>query len=190
MSIYLTRHGQTDWNVAYLIQGRLDVPLNEEGKRQAEELALKLKDIPLDAIIVSPMKRAQDTAAIINRYHNLPIETDDRIVEQYYGQLEGKPRKGDVYLNHRQSLATRYPEGEGYFDVVYRVYGFLHELEEKRPNLNILVVAHGGMARVFNSYFYDMGNEEFVKFGLENCDYRVYEFPKRNIPISKIDLED
>lgn len=184
MSIYFTRHGQTDWNIQYLIQGRIDVPLNETGIQQAKELAEKLKDVHLDLIIASPMKRAIDTAEIVNQYHHLPILTDERIIEEYYGKLEGKPRSGEEYLSHRSGITKRYPEGEGYFDVVYRVYDFLNELKRKYPDKDILIVAHGGMSRVVHSYFFDMENDEFVHYGIENCTLVKYEFPDRKIPFS------
>ena len=184
MSIYFTRHGQTDWNINRLIQGRIDVPLNEEGIRQAKELAEKMKDIHLDAIICSPLKRAIVTAEAVNVYHNLPIETDDRIIEEYYGTMERAPRAGDAYLNQRKSFAKRYPGGEGYFDVVYRVYDFLNQLKRERPNQDILIVAHGGMSRIVHSYFCDMENDEFVAYGLQNCELAKYEFPERNIPLT------
>ena len=185
MSIYLTRHGFTPWNEQRRIQGRYDIPLNEEGIRQAEQLAEQMKDIHLDRIISSPLNRALHTAKIVNQYHNLPIETDPRIIEEYYGRLEGKPRSGDVYLNQRKSFFKRYPEGEGYLDVCYRIYDFLHELERISADKDILVVAHGGISRVFHSYFRDMENEEFVTYGIDNCELVKYEFPHRDFPLIK-----
>lgn len=185
MSIYFTRHGQTDWNKAMIIQGQIEVPLNKVGIAQAKEVALRLKDVHLDRIYASPLTRAIDTAKIINEYHHVPLEIDARILEQYYGDLEGKPRSGDVYLSHRHTIPTRYPGGEGYFDVVYRVYDFLHQLEKERPNEDILIVAHGGMARVFHSYFVDMDNDTFTHYGMENCAVATYEWPKREIPSLK-----
>ena len=184
MSIYFTRHGQTDWNIRYVIQGRIDVPLNEEGKKQAKQVAELLKDVHLDAIIASPMKRAIATAEAINEYHRLPIETDERIIEQFYGELEGKPRSGETYLEHRSSIAKRYPKGEGYFDVVYRVYDFLNQLKKERRDQDILIVAHGGMSRIVHSYFVDdMDNDTFVHYGLKNCELAKYEFVDREIPL-------
>lgn len=176
MSLFVVRHGQTDWNKDRLIQGRIDIPLNEEGISQAKLTAKKLADIPLNVIYVSPLKRARQTADIINEGRNIPLIVDERIQEEYYGDLEGKPRYGEVYLTQRQSFFKRYPHGESYLDVVARVYPFLNEIKATRKGQNVLLVCHGGMSRVVNSYFYDMGNEEFVNFGLDNCEIARYEF--------------
>ena len=62
MSIYYVRHGETDYNKAYLIQGSIDAPLNEVGMEQAHQIALKLKDIKFAAIYCSPLRRARQTA--------------------------------------------------------------------------------------------------------------------------------
>ena len=183
MSIYLTRHGQTDWNKANLIQGRIDVPLNETGIAQAKELALKLKDVHLDRIIASPLQRTMDTATAINEYHHLEIETDARLLEQYYGTLEGTPRTGELYHHKRGSIASRYPSGEGYFDVVHRIYSLLDELKATASDQDILLVAHGGISRVIRSYFLPQENDEFVHYGMENCSVIKYEFVERDFPL-------
>ena len=67
--IFLVRHGETDWNQTHRFQGRIDVPLNREGKNQARALALTLKDEPLDAIYASPLARAIQTARVIKEFH-------------------------------------------------------------------------------------------------------------------------
>ncbi len=176
MSVYVVRHGQTDWNKAYLIQGRIDVPLNQTGVEQAKKTAENLKNVPLDMIFVSPLLRARQTADIINEGRSLPVFVDSRIQEQYYGRLEGKSRKEEEYLIQRQCFFKRYPGGESYLDVAARVYSFLDEAKEKYRDKNILLVCHGGMSRVINTYFEDMGNEEFIAFALDNCEVKKYEF--------------
>ncbi len=176
MSLFVVRHGQTDWNKKMLIQGRIDIPLNEEGIAQAKLTASKLAEVPLDVIYVSPLLRARQTAAYINEGRNIPLIVDERIQEEYYGDMEGKPRSGEAYLTQRKSFFKRYPNGEGYLDVVARVYPFLDEIKKTRKGQNVLLVCHGGMSRVVNSYFHDMENDEFVSFGLENCQVARYEF--------------
>ncbi len=176
MSLYVVRHGRTDWNDKRLIQGRIDIPLNEDGIAQAKLTAKKLADTPLDVIYVSPLLRARQTASYINEGRGIETIIEPRIQEEFYGDFEGKPRSGEAYLTQRQSFFKRYPNGEGYLDVVARVYPFLNEIKETRKGQNILLVCHGGMSRVVNSYFYDMSNEEFVAFGLDNCEVARYEF--------------
>lgn len=58
MKLYIARHGQTDWNVEHKAQGRTDIPLNDIGKKQAEQLRENIKNIKFDVVYASPLKRA------------------------------------------------------------------------------------------------------------------------------------
>ena len=89
MSIYITRHGQTNWNIERRFQGRTDNKLNENGINQAHEVAEKLANEPLDLIICSPLIRAIQTAEIINKKRGIPILFYETLLERDYGELEG-----------------------------------------------------------------------------------------------------
>ena len=65
MKLYMVRHGETDWNKARRIQGQVDIPLNEFGRRLAKKTALGLADVPFDLCYTSPMSRAKETAKLI-----------------------------------------------------------------------------------------------------------------------------
>ena len=82
MKIFLVRHGQTDWNVQHKVQGKADIELNDTGVAQANETSSKLNHITIDLIICSPLKRAMQTAQIINKGRNIPIIYDERISER------------------------------------------------------------------------------------------------------------
>ncbi len=97
--IYIVRHGQTDWNVEGIYQGRIDIPLNKTGIEQAKRTREKLRGIKFDKVFSSPLKRAFETAQIIC---DNPIIKDDRIIERCNGELEGKQKseyKGTVDFN-------------------------------------------------------------------------------------------
>ncbi|MCF0117234.1 MAG: histidine phosphatase family protein, partial [Bacilli bacterium] len=91
MKIYLMRHGQTDWNVKRLVQGRTDTDLNDNGIAQAYEAASLLKEIKLDIILSSPLKRAYKTSLIIAKDKNIPSHCIESLLEMSFGDLEGKP---------------------------------------------------------------------------------------------------
>lgn len=92
MKIYVTRHGQTDWNVQGKTQERADIELNEVGIKQAKQTKEELKNIDIDLIICSPLKRAKKTAEIINEGRNIPIIFDDQIIERNFGEFEGEKK--------------------------------------------------------------------------------------------------
>ncbi len=152
--IYIVRHGQTDWNVQKKIMGRCDEPLNEKGKQQAEETKDSLKEINLDLIICSPLKRAKQTAEIINRDKNISIMYDDRIIERDFGEFEGKETKDfdfHGYWNYYKN--DIYEQAENIQEFFKRIYAFLDEITNKYNDKNVLIVAHGGVSIPVACYF-------------------------------------
>ena len=85
--IYIIRHGKTAMNHANLLQGRSDIPLNEEGIRQAREAADRLRDIRFDYVFTSPLGRAVETAEIV--VPGLEPVVDELLIEMDYGPFEG-----------------------------------------------------------------------------------------------------
>ena len=90
VKVILVRHGETDWNEARRIQGgSSNTPLNERGRKQAEGLALRLRQEKLQAIYASPLQRSLDTAKAIAYYHQLEVGIEPSCREIAAGQLEG-----------------------------------------------------------------------------------------------------
>lgn len=89
----MTRHGQTDWNLLGKIQGQTDIELNDTGRNQAEETGMQIQNEKIDLIITSPLKRAKETAEIINKNFNVSIIEDDRLLERKYGRNEGSTKE-------------------------------------------------------------------------------------------------
>ena len=173
MKILVARHGQTEWNAQNKVCGRTDLPLNQEGLRQAEILARAAVGKGIQRIIASPMLRARQTAGAVAEKLGLPVETDPRLMEQDYGIYEGVSRFDQGFLGNKRLFAFRYPGGESMMQVAARCYPLLEELrDEPGP---VLLVCHGGVARVIRSYFVDMSNEEFFHYSMENCQLAEYE---------------
>ena len=175
MKIYIARHGQTEWNVSDRICGLTDLELTGTGREQAKELAESLKDKGISVMIVSPLKRALETAGYISEATGLSITVDDRLIEQNYGIFEGTDRLGKDFLANKRNFAYKYPQGESMMQVAYRTYGLLDEVREKYAGKDVLLVCHGGAARVMRTYFLDMTNEEFFSYSMKNASYEVYE---------------
>lgn len=178
MSIYITRHGQTNWNIERRFQGRTDNELNENGIKQAHEVAEKLDNVPIDIIICSPLTRAKQTAEIINEKRGIAIIFDNNLLERDYGELEGCYLKDYDFKNiwsYDNSQICN--SGESVKDLFKRVYDFLDKLKKEYPNKNILLVAHGGISIAVNCYFNGIPEDgELLKTGLANCEYAKYDF--------------
>ena len=153
--LLLARHGETEWNLTYRFQGGSDIPLNETGLVQAAALAQRLSTEKIDAIYSSDLQRAQQTAAAIQAYHSVPVQTDSRLREAYFGDWEGltweqirqqSPDLMQAWLADQVNVAP--PNGESLATVMARVAACVEELRPKQPEGTVLLVAHGGTFQV------------------------------------------
>ena len=176
MRIYAARHGQTQWNAENRICGRTELPLTQVGLAQAEQLAHNAVGKGIDLIIASPMLRAQQTAGVVAEKLGVPVQIDDRLIEQDYGIYEGMDRKTQAFLDNKRQFATRHPGGESAMQLAYRVYSLLEEVRAKYPDRTVLLVCHGGIMRVIRTYFEDMTNEAYANYSAENAELAGYEY--------------
>lgn len=178
MEILLTRHGQTKWNVLGKVQGRADIELNEEGIKQAEETGKILENENIDLIICSPLKRAKQTAQIINKNRNIPIIYDKDIIERDFGEFEGM-NKTDFdfagYWSYKQNY--EYEKAENIKNFFERVYKFLDRIKVQYTDKKVLIVAHGGISIPVNCYFNGIPEDNnLLKLVLGNCEVAKYEY--------------
>nr|WP_249305893.1 histidine phosphatase family protein [Lederbergia citrea] len=147
----MIRHGETDWNALGKIQGKTDIPLNKNGIQQAQECREFLKDSKWDVIITSPLKRAKQTAEIINEGLNVPLIEMDNFSERYFGDAEG------MTLEERLSAYPdkKYPNQEDRLALNKRVMAGLNKINDKYRNSKVLLVAHGA---VINSILATLSN--------------------------------
>lgn len=120
MTVILVRHGQTDANGA-CYAGRTDVPLNAEGRRQAEALVKRLAGRPVDRILTSPLRRAAGTAAPLARDRHLVPETCDALQELDFGDLEGRAKAEVSRVIRKAHLQAPIEGGESLMDIWMRL---------------------------------------------------------------------
>lgn len=149
MRLYVARHGQTQANAEHRYLGSLDAELNETGRLQAQALALQMPP-SLDAIVVSPLLRARQTAEILNEKLQLPLHINDSFRERNVGVFEGLTQAEARHLhpdlwaqNITRHWATAPPNGETIAAVVARVHQGLVQLVEAHGTDHLLLVAHG-----------------------------------------------
>lgn len=174
--LYFVRHGQTNWNVEGRVQGTSDTELNEVGMAQAEKLAQELKDVDIDLIICSPLKRARKTAEIINRSKNCEIIVDKNFIERDFGEFEGRTREEYPMADFWNYKANyKYEKAECMSDFFNRIYKALDEIKEKYLDKNVLIVSHGGVSRPVKCYFNGIP-ENMLSLGMNNCEVVKFEF--------------
>lgn len=175
MRLCVVRHGQTALNAQDRICARVDDPLNEIGRKQAEEAGKRLQGIAFACAYCSPLSRARETARIIARYTGVEPVIDERLIEQDYGIFDQGPRKDPVFQKAKRNFVCRYPGGESMFDAAARVYAFLNEIKGKYAEDTVLLVTHGGICRIIRTYFEDMDNEAFAVYSAPNAEPVFYQ---------------
>ena len=170
--------GQTVWNVANKICGETDIELTEKGHQQAIETGQEIlrQGIHADEILYSPLMRAADTAKHISEIVGIPARVEPRLIEQNFGKYESTPRNGEEFQKAKQQFVTRYDGGESMLHLAQRIYNLLDEIREESDHKTYILVAHNGISRVIQSYFYEMTNEEYATFGVKNCEVRRFDF--------------
>ncbi|MBE5746257.1 MAG: histidine phosphatase family protein [Clostridiales bacterium] len=171
--IYFVRHGQTDWNKIGKIQGHIDIELNNEGKEQAQTVKEKLSGIKFDKVFSSPLKRAKETAKIIC---DQEIIIDDRLIERFNGELEGKLKKEiKVFPDFNNPNDTRFGI-EPLNNFKERINSFLDEILKMYKDKNILVVTHAGVCLYVRCYFEGEPDGNLnEKYKLKNCEVLSYK---------------
>lgn len=201
MRIYIARHGETDWNVERRIQGSTDIPLNENGIRQAYSLSnylerqLCAEDHSLSSVFTSPLKRAKETAEIVGGELHLPVRVISGLEEMNFGVCEGKswleakkeyPKELEAWEENKQF--RRIPGGESYQDVLNRFFSayslIKKELEEEKSDANkekdILIITHGAVIMLLLSLKEGHSfQDSFIRVRVENA--RAYFFEEDEI---------
>ncbi|MFA0753980.1 MAG: hypothetical protein IMHGJWDQ_001783 [Candidatus Fervidibacter sp.] len=147
--VYLVRHGQTVWNEEGRLCGRSDIPLSEEGIRQACKVAERLAKLPLTAVYASPLLRARQTAEIIASFHQLPVCLEPDLREVDYGEWEGMrvvevaERSPELEkLRWEAPMQFTAPGGEPMAQFAQRVIGAVQRIVAAHPHATLCVVAH------------------------------------------------
>ena len=176
MKIYSTRHGQTSYNKLETILGTTDIELDETGEKQALALAENIAEMNcIDIIIASPMKRAMRTARAVAERCGLEIITEERLREWDYGLFEGRSRFTEGFAENKTEFGVRMGKsGESLLQLAHRVYSALDDIIKNYSGKNVLIVSHGGVCRVIETYFNDMTTEQFSNWFMDNCGLIEY----------------
>ncbi|MGC4378580.1 histidine phosphatase family protein [Fictibacillus sp. Mic-4] len=159
-TLYIVRHGQTEWNVEKRMQGRKDSPLTELGEWQARWLSEALAPIKFDEIYSSSSGRAVKTAEIISGKPKDQIKVTDQLKEMHLGVWEGEIQ-ATIQENDQKRFSSFWndPEqfeangGESFIDVQKRVLPELQRIITNHTGKNILIVTHTVIIKILMAYF-------------------------------------
>lgn len=195
MKIYLVRHGETEWNKEYRLQGQADTRLNDYGRELAVITAEALKNIPFDVIYHSPLNRAEETAVILKGERKIDIIADERIKEMSFGTAEGchiqliKNNPEDPMYNFLKYPGEYIPpkNGERFEEVTARSKAFMKEeiLPLEGKCRNVLIVAHGAVNRTILNEIAGIPVSDFWNIRLKNCAVSIIDLTDGELTIEQ-----
>jgi probable phosphoglycerate mutase len=170
LSLYIMRHGRTEWNIQGKLQGGLNSPLLPESHTTTMQIAHWLKDKGICTIYSSPLQRCVETAEIISQVFSVPFITDDRLVECDHGLCEGMSLEdarskyaGEFRAREDDKWNVPWPKGESYADVFARATAFAGV----HPD-NALVIAHETFNKCLIGYLANWDSESIMRFRQSN----------------------
>lgn len=190
LRLLLVRHGETEWNRVARFQGGIDVPLNENGRKQAQQAAEFLKDVPIDFAVSSPMLRPKETAELILKNHpNIKLELQEKLKEINHGLWEGKLeseiKQEYADLLHQWQIApetVQMPEGENLQQVWDRAIacweGIIEAAGVSDTELKTgLIVAHDAINKVILCHVLGLSPASIWSIKQGNGAVTVIDYP-------------
>ena len=170
MRLYLVRHGQTDMNKRNMFYGWTDADINETGIQQAEQLRQYFRQIPIDAIYSSDLRRAAHTAEIIAAGKDMKVHYDSAFRELYYGDWENQTTEY-IEKNYKEELRGWVTDWK--------------DLAENRGK-NVLLVAHNGALSTMLCHLTGAGMDGFWRFDSKQGHYSSVLISKKWTTIESI----
>jgi len=158
-TLYVVRHGETEWNVRDILQGQKDSALTELGEEQAHQLARQLQNLHFDAIFSSDLLRARRTAEILSLERDLAVKTSQLLRERNWGRYDG--RQADIFRRESRELLETFAhlseeeqwkfkfstDIESYEEIFGRLMAFLREVAVAYNGKTVLIISHMDVLR-------------------------------------------
>ena len=181
-TIYIVRHGQTEWNLLGKTQGHGNSDLTPKGIEQAELLADSMTKYPIDYIYSSDLGRAYQTAEIIGNKLNIEVEKTEALREMNFGTWEGRIIKEiieedpELYKMWRnEPHLAKIPQGETLSQIKERTDAFIKEINEKYDGKHIVLVTHSLCARIMLLSFLDSDVKNIYRINQANTALNIIE---------------
>ncbi len=191
IELILVRHGETEWNVAEVFRGQIDIDLSQTGVNQAGLLAGYLSTSTIEAIYSSPLKRALKTAAAIARPHNLKVCVEPDLIDLNFGRWQGlsheevKKKYGELYatwIAHPEQVQM--PDGEALDDVRKRVTRFIAKVIKKHRG-TVIIVGHRVVNKVMLCAALGLENSHFWKIRQDTCAISIFTYQNEQFILTR-----
>jgi len=187
--VCVVRHGETDWNISGILQGWIDVPINETGRRQARELAAAFAGTGFASVWTSPLIRSSETAEIVAGLLGLPAPgVHAGLKERHFGAVQGVPKAelgetNEVLLQQilRRNPAAHFEEGETMDAFADRVLGALLEIGTRHAGERVLVITHGWVMDVITRHVSGLPRSAILNLKRKNGESIWLEADGRSI---------
>ena len=182
-TLYIVRHGETEWNAAKITQGQTDSPLTNNGINQVLTTAKELKNIKFDAIYSSDLGRTKQTAEILKLERELAIKTSKALRERSYGRFESRPSTDfkEAFHDVRENIKQLCEEERVNFkfaddiesdaEIIARFITKLREISVAHPAQKILISTHGGPIRLLLLHIGYLKRSELPPGSIANAGY-------------------
>ncbi|MEO0596147.1 MAG: histidine phosphatase family protein [Chloroflexota bacterium] len=193
-TLWLVRHGETDWNVQRRFQGTSDQPLNTNGEAQASSLAPRLAEMTFDAIYASDLIRVQRTAELaLSQRSGMTIRNDRRLRELFFGTWEGMTIEDiretfpDEYALWSEDGEQNVHGGERTSDAVARLNAFIADIRDQYDKGDqILIFAHGGTLAILTCILLGTDPDQWWKYRFKNCSLSELIIVSRGTVLSRL----
>ena len=185
-TVLLVRHGRTAANVSGVLAGWTPgIHLDEKGQEQAADLGVRLKAVPLAAIITSPLDRCRDTAeALLREREGTPLHVDDRVAECRYGDWTGRELKAlakdplwKVIQGHPSAAVFPGPEGESMAAMHARSVAAVRDWNARLgPDATYLIVSHGDVIKAVVADALGLHLDQFQRISIDPCSLTVIRY--------------
>ncbi|PIU42321.1 MAG: histidine phosphatase family protein [Candidatus Omnitrophica bacterium CG07_land_8_20_14_0_80_42_15] len=184
--LILVRHGQTDWNNINRLQGKIDVPLNAKGLKQAQDMAAQLGGEKINAIFSSKLLRSFATAEKIAKPHKLKVKKVKELNELDQGLWQGlllsdvkKRYKKQYNLWKSDPTLVQPPKGEDIKEVFGSVSNFMKKVIDKFTNKTVCIVSHEIITGLIKCYIKGLSPKDMWEHTLKLTSWEVIESGKR-----------
>lgn len=181
-TLLLIRHGETDWNKNKTFRGIYDVPLNENGRSQANLLRAVLKDLDIRAIYSSPLKRAVETAKIACGNLNIEINIEEGLIDFNYGDWTGideetvSQRWPEEYNQWRNNPhLARPPLGTTLQELSERAFPVMEDIARRHQGATAVIFAHRVVNKVLTLKTLGLGLDRFNYILQDNCCLNIFD---------------